>query len=214
MFILKLLSMRIALFLLLLSIINLTSCKDSHQKQSNEIKVEYGESDNHIEASTIFEKDYQASLLENPIKESSVGGINRVLFADDKIVIVDRMANKLVLFSNGGKYITSTFNMVGQGANEYVHLSDATVDENEKKILGFAGYDCTYKDFFGPTGVDETQRGKGIGGALFLRCMEAMRDEGYGYAIIGSAGPVDFYNKMSGATVIEDSVPGIYKELI
>lgn len=87
-------------------------------------------------------------------------------------------------------------------------------DENEKKILGFAGYDCTYKDFFGPTGVDETQRGKGIGGALFLRCMEAMRDEGYGYAIIGSAGPVDFYNKMSGATVIEDSSPGIYKELI
>ena len=26
-------------------------------------------------------------------------------------------------------------------------------DENKKKILGFAGYDCTYKDFFGPTGV-------------------------------------------------------------
>ena len=89
-----------------------------------------------------------------------------------------------------------------------------TLDENEKKILGFAGYDCTYKDFFGPTGVDETQRGKGIGGALFLRCMEAMRDEGYGYAIIGSAGPVDFYNKMSGAIVIENSSPGIYKELI
>lgn len=87
-------------------------------------------------------------------------------------------------------------------------------DVNEKKILGFAGYDCTYKDFFGPTGVDETQRGKGIGGALFLRCMEAMRDEGYGYAIIGSAGPVDFYNKMSGATVIEGSIPGIYKDLI
>lgn len=87
-------------------------------------------------------------------------------------------------------------------------------DENEKKILGFAGYDCTYRDFFGPTGVDENLRGKGIGGALFLRCMEAMRDEGYGYAVIGSAGPVDFYRKMSGATVIEGSVPGIYKELI
>lgn len=87
-------------------------------------------------------------------------------------------------------------------------------DVNEKKILGFAGYDCTYRDFFGPTGVDETQRGKGIGGALFLRCMEAMRDEGYGYAIIGSAGPVDFYSKMAGATPIENSSPGIYKELI
>ncbi len=87
-------------------------------------------------------------------------------------------------------------------------------DVNEEKILGFAGYDCTYKDFFGPTGVDEAQRGKGIGGALFLRCMEAMRDEGYGYAIIGSAGPVDFYKKIAGAIPIEDSVPGIYKDLI
>ena len=41
-----------------------------------------------------------------------------------------------------------------------------------------------------------------------------LRDEGYGYAIIGSAGPVDFYNKCVGATVIEGSVPGIYANLI
>lgn len=87
-------------------------------------------------------------------------------------------------------------------------------DVNEKKILGFAGYDCTYRDFFGPTGVDESARGKGIGGALFLRCMESMRDEGYAYAVIGSAGPVDFYKKTVGAIVIENSSPGIYKELI
>ncbi|MBE6693045.1 MAG: GNAT family N-acetyltransferase [Ruminococcaceae bacterium] len=87
-------------------------------------------------------------------------------------------------------------------------------DENEKKILGFAGYDCTYRNFFGPTGVDPVARGKGIGGALFLRCMEAMRDEGYGYAIVGGAGPVDFYKKLANAIVIEDSVPGVYKELL
>ena len=86
-------------------------------------------------------------------------------------------------------------------------------DVNEKKMLGFAGYDCTYRDFFGPTGVDETQCGRGIGKALLFRCMEAMRDEGYGYAIIGSAWPVDFYKKMLGATVIEGSIPGIYKDL-
>ncbi len=87
-------------------------------------------------------------------------------------------------------------------------------DTNENKILGFAGYDCTYRDFFGPTGVDPAARGKGIGGALFLRCLEAMRDEGYGYAIIGSAGPTEFYKKTVGAIIIEDSVPGIYKDLI
>ena len=87
-------------------------------------------------------------------------------------------------------------------------------DTNSKEILGFAGYDCTCKAFFGPTGVDETKRGLGIGKALLLRCMEAMRDESYAYAIIGSAGPVDFYKKCIGAVVIEDSVPGIYTDLI
>ncbi len=47
-----------------------------------------------------------------------------------------------------------------------------------------------------------------------MRCLEAMRDEGYGYAVIGSAGPVNFYNKCCGATVIEGSIPGIYASLI
>lgn len=87
-------------------------------------------------------------------------------------------------------------------------------DDYEKKIVGFAGYDCTFKDFFGPTGVDPNYRKKGIGSALLLRCFEAMRDEGYGYAIIGSAGPVEYYKKVCGAVVIENSSPGIYKELI
>ncbi|MBP5231616.1 MAG: GNAT family N-acetyltransferase, partial [Clostridia bacterium] len=62
--------------------------------------------------------------------------------------------------------------------------------------------------------VEESLRGRGIGGALLLRCLEAMRDEGYGYAIIGGAGPVDYYRKVCGAEIIEDSVPGIYKDLI
>ena len=87
-------------------------------------------------------------------------------------------------------------------------------DKNEKKIVGFGRYDCTYKAYFGPTGVDEAYRGKGIGKALCLRCMEALRDEGYAYAIIGSAGPKDFYKKTCGAVIIEGSDPGIYKDLI
>ncbi|MDL2287540.1 GNAT family N-acetyltransferase [Eubacteriales bacterium OttesenSCG-928-G02] len=87
-------------------------------------------------------------------------------------------------------------------------------DVNSKEILGFAGYDCTYKAYFGPTGVDEKQRGRGIGKALLMKCMEALRDDGYAYGIIGSAGPVDFYAKCCGATVIEGSSPGIYANLI
>lgn len=87
-------------------------------------------------------------------------------------------------------------------------------DTKNKRILGFAAYESTYRNYFGPTGVDPEARGLGIGRALCLRCMEAMRDEGYAYAIIGSAGPVDFYKKVVGATVIDGAEVGIYKDLI
>ena len=41
-----------------------------------------------------------------------------------------------------------------------------------------------------------------------------MREHGYGYAIIGSVGPVAFYEKNCHATVIPDSDPGIYKDFL
>ncbi len=79
-------------------------------------------------------------------------------------------------------------------------------------MLGFACYDATCANFFGPTGVDRPQRGRGIGKALLLACLHAMADQGYAYGIIGGVGPVDFYHKTVGAVVIADSTPGIYRE--
>ena len=39
----------------------------------------------------------------------------------------------------------------------------------QKKVVGFACFDATMKDYFGPTGVLQEMRGKGIGKALLLR---------------------------------------------
>ena len=79
-------------------------------------------------------------------------------------------------------------------------------------LLGFACYDCTARNFFGPTGVLESERGQGIGHALLLAAMERIRNDGYGYAIIGGVGPAAFYAKAVGATVIRGSSPGIYAD--
>jgi GNAT superfamily N-acetyltransferase len=75
-------------------------------------------------------------------------------------------------------------------------------------LLGFGCYDVAARGIFGPTGVQEDQRRRGIGTGLLLACLHAMRAEGYAYAIIGQAGPVDFYARTVGATVIEGSETG------
>lgn len=83
-----------------------------------------------------------------------------------------------------------------------------------KQIVGFTCYEATCKNFFGPTGVLDSQRGRGVGKVLLLRALNAMRDEGYAYAIIGGVGPVEFYERTVGAKLIEDSAPGIYRGLL
>lgn len=85
---------------------------------------------------------------------------------------------------------------------------------HDKQILGFACYDVTSKGFLGPMGVDPDNRQGGIGKALLIRALESLRESGYAYAIIGGVGPADFYNKTVGATPIEDSTPGIYRDIL
>lgn len=82
------------------------------------------------------------------------------------------------------------------------------------KILGYACYNATAPDFFGPTAVLREERGKGIGRALLLRSLAALREQGYGYAIIGGVGPQAFYQKTVGAVLIPGSDPGIYKDFL
>jgi GNAT superfamily N-acetyltransferase len=88
----------------------------------------------------------------------------------------------------------------------YIGLKDA-------EIVGFAVYESTRRDYFGPTGVREDLRGSGLGTALLLACLDSMREMGYAYAIIGGVGPAKFYEKTVGAFVIPGSEVGIFGSL-
>ena len=81
-------------------------------------------------------------------------------------------------------------------------------------VLGFACYDVTCRNFFGPEGVAAEERGHGVGRALLLAALHAQRAQGYAYAIIGGVGPADFYAKTVGAVAIAHSTPGIYAGLV
>jgi len=96
----------------------------------------------------------------------------------------------------------------------HTHPVSCFIALKEGDIIGFACYDATALGFFGPTGVAESERGKGTGAALLMACLLDMKLKGYGYAVIGGAGPVDFYRKVAGAEVIVDSIPGIYRGML
>jgi len=83
-----------------------------------------------------------------------------------------------------------------------------------RELVGFAAYECTRRGFFGPTGVIDAAQHRGIGRALLLASLAALREMGYVYAIIGAVGPVRFYQKAVGAIIIPDSEPGIYTDLL
>lgn len=88
----------------------------------------------------------------------------------------------------------------------------ATAPDNH--LIGFACYDSTQRGFFGPMGVSEQIRGMGVGAALLVAALHDMHTVGYGYAIIGAVGPVDFYNKIVGAVTISNSDPGVYAGML
>lgn len=88
------------------------------------------------------------------------------------------------------------------------------VATREARVIGFAGYECTRQAFFGPTGVAESERGRGVGKALLIAALWGLRELGYVYGIIGHAGPIEFYQETVGAVVIPDSDPGIYEDLL
>lgn len=82
----------------------------------------------------------------------------------------------------------------------------------EGRLVGFAAYECTRRNFFGPTGVAEAERGRGLGRALLLAALRGLRELGYAYAVVGGVGPAEFYERAVGARLIPDSSPGVYAD--
>lgn len=85
------------------------------------------------------------------------------------------------------------------------------------KVIGFACYDASAKGFFGPIGVNPERRKENIGNALLVRTLNAMKEYGYGYAIIGWVSEAEmFYRKSVGAEYIKGGNPenSVYSNLV
>jgi N-acetylglutamate synthase-like GNAT family acetyltransferase len=75
---------------------------------------------------------------------------------------------------------------------------------DQEELIGFAAYDVYLdkKNYFGPMGVSRSNRIRGVGYTLLHHCLRDMKEIGYEYAIIGGAGPIEFYEKACRAVVI------------
>ena len=71
------------------------------------------------------------------------------------------------------------------------------------KIAGFATHDANNKGlgFFGPTGVAEEMRGRGLGRELLLASLADLRTRGYGSVVIPWTDSVEFYRRSCGAEI-------------
>ena len=96
-------------------------------------------------------------------------------------------------------------------------VSKCFIATEEGKLIGFACYDSSSKGFFGPIGGLEERRKENIGQALLIRTLNAMKEYGYGYAIIGWVSDAEqFYRKTVGAEFIKGGNPenSIYSNLV
>lgn len=96
-------------------------------------------------------------------------------------------------------------------------VSKCFIATDNGELVGFACYDSSAKGFFGPIGVMPDRRGEDIGQALLVKTLNAMREYGYGYAIIGWVNEAEqFYRKTVQAEYIKGGNPenSVYSNLI
>ncbi|NDI33925.1 GNAT family N-acetyltransferase [Chengkuizengella sediminis] len=144
----------------------------------------------------------------------------------DEIINLDELKNEGISIKRA--LVPDKYTIINYAKNEFYeqwagecdvafsnHPVSCFIAVKDKQVIGFACYDVTAKGYFGPTGVSKRYRGLGVGKVLLLKCLLSMREEGYGYAIIGSvAEAAGFYEKTVNAITIENSSPGVYERLI
>ncbi|MGV3467439.1 MAG: GNAT family N-acetyltransferase [Heyndrickxia sp.] len=116
-----------------------------------------------------------------------------------KATLKDANALKLFVEEEFGRGWLESVNNGLEAENIPIYIA---VQKGE--ILGFACFDVVRgkKGLFGPMGTALSKRIHGIGYMLLHSCLNEMKEIGYEYAVIGEAGPLEFYEKACKAVII------------
>ena len=124
------------LFIFIISLI-LLSCNQSNKNQKESINIDY----NINISNSTFSLDKLHFNMKNAIsletkEECIIGDINKILFNDSTIVVLDSRKSKSVfIFTDKGQYKNKIHN-VGKAEGEYINICDFIVGfKNEKYYL-------------------------------------------------------------------------------
>lgn len=114
------------------------SCTTSSVIQKERFDVEY----NSVPLKLSHYFDSCSVIVFDTIPEALFQNIDRILFTDNRVIVVDRIGNKCLSFDINGKFIGSTAKYMGKSKNEYTHMIDAAIDTCTNQIY-------MYNDFPG-----------------------------------------------------------------
>jgi GNAT superfamily N-acetyltransferase len=155
-------------------------------------------------------KDMLVRLIELP----DIAEVERKLFEKEKIIFRRAIAPEKIFVAD---WVMEQFGEYWKAEVEVAFSRQPVacwLAQRGNQILGFACYESTARNFFGPTGTLEPERGRGIGKVLLVKSLQSLREMGYAYAIIGGVGPAEFYEKAVGAKTIEGSEVSVYQNLL
>ena len=95
------------------------------------IKVAYVDS---LLPGSSYLADFQILSFSSQNEDALFIGADRLLMADNRMFIVDRLGNKVLAFDEKGNFISSTSRLTGEGPQNYIRMIDATVDNDRKQI--------------------------------------------------------------------------------
>lgn len=113
----------------------LSCARKSHDAGSAGIVVKVD-----VSSAGMFDIDVDASLEKLvPLEttgSSLIGSLDKVLFADDRIVVLDKKNKRILLFSGTGAFLRP-IGRQGNGPGEYVEVSDLCYDKSRKILCAF-----------------------------------------------------------------------------
>ncbi|MGG2027399.1 GNAT family N-acetyltransferase [Gottfriedia sp. S16(2024)] len=155
----------------------------------------------------LTEEQKQIILELGTTSRDMITHLDHYIFPDTTKQIIVRKINRndyINLFNFVNHNFSSDWIQTIKDAFLLIEPSIFIALDKDGEIVGFACYDV-YKNkkcYFGPMGVSLTKRINGIGFSLLHHCLKDMNEIGYEYAIIGGAGPIEFYEKTCNAVVI------------